>query len=1001
MKNQTGFTLIEVIVTLILVGILASMAGMGIVSGVQGYLFAKDNAAISQKAQAAMARLNRTFTEVLDITTANPTRVTYKRLINDAKVEETLFLDDKDQTLRIADGGTMAGGDILVDNVASLKLSFKQGNDDWKTSDPFNLLSSITVELTQKRPDGGSDVSFTTAVTPRNNGNLGGEAPPSKPPLDKCFVATAAFGHANHPMVIVLKEFRDRYLLTWSGGRTLVRLYYDKGPLLADQIRGNAWACILTQALLMPFVGVAFLILHAVIAVPVVIGLFWAGMGFSPRFFSTGRRGVLALPRSQKGGVLIGLIVTMVIFGFIGAAMISLTNTSTFSQIGGHTSQKAYYLAEAGMRYAASEFLAATDEIAKDDVLEALNDETFTMGDDGEFRLKVFPYYFTTGTDPKGTKTLKAKFPGSVPAGISIPTTDGYLKIRNETAPRQYSSYTLNKSNITFTMVNTLPSYTENSNVLFVGQAKAGTLSRNANLTLSSGSGAFPLINGTFTIGTSASLKGSTNDVYVYESRSGDILENVRLSKDINENFPSLTVPANAFITSMKFVRLDSTGTFSQGTPLEATRNISYSLPIGWVSGEGDGKKAEFIDTFEDLSHWWTGSGEAGKHEIKTVDGSKALAVTGTSSPAWDLFGWYERASLLTLNWGSTEADLNQSWALSDYLLSYDTQVKIRVNGQNYYMAGLVFRVDTGGNMYGVSFLRANRGVGFLGIDNDRIPDEFCPAVSGPMIVLWQDTSSGRKWLAYKELSTTDGVVDSNGRLIDWSTLLVRVIEADTLEFDTGKAEFRYRDTVTGALSGATAKVNGTPILTSGTWAGGDAKGWLTVTNVTKNGTIIKFVSGENLLVNGVAARYTGSSRQKDNYIRVYFGNLLANGSGGNTNPLDRHRNKNSRITTTRELNWPVDDVSDWDSTNDAFTLVQWNDDMQLDAGNARLGKGRELNAVIRTNALTTPDTGLFTRPEVGLDTFGSSSTSVYFDDFGIQTPAPGQTQGFLPGIQQ
>ena len=633
MKNQKGFTLIEVIVTLILVGIMASMAGMGIVSGVQGYLFAKDNAAISQKAQAAMARLNRTFTEVLDITTVetNPTRVTYNRLINGVNTEETLYLDATDQTLKIAVGGNPAGGDRLVDHVASLGLSFFRGTAAWNTSHAFNLLSSITVNLTLTRPAGGSDVSFTTAVTPRNNGNLGGDVPPTAPPdlsAGGCFVTTAAFGHENHPMVSVFKEFRDRCLLTWSGGRTLVRLYYTDGPFLADQICGNTWACIFTQALLLPFAGLAFLMLHALIAVPVAIGLFWAAMVFSPRFFPACHRRIWVTPRNQKGGVLIGLIVTMVIFGFIGAAMISLTNTATFSQLGANTSQRAYYLAEAGMRFAASEFRDAPDATAKDNTLEALNSNTFSMGGDGQFHLDIYPYYFITRTDPNGDSTLLAKFPGSVPADISIPST-GFLKIRSESTPREYTSRTLSGSDIAFAMATPLPSYPVGTGVLSVGKAQAGNLSRNGSLSLSSGSGLFPLINGTFTIGTAASTTGATADAYVYERRNGSVLENVRLSRDKTASF-TISVPTNANVTLAKFVDLKSQGIFGLGTPLAAERTVSYSVPIASEAGGGNQtEKEKFFDSFDnDLDHWFTGSGQLGDHvRSQSQGGNNALKV--------------------------------------------------------------------------------------------------------------------------------------------------------------------------------------------------------------------------------------------------------------------------------------------------------------------------------------------------------------------------------------
>ena len=57
MSGQKGFTMIEVIVSLVLIGILAAMAGFGLVKITQGYLFARQNTETVQKVQIAMARI--------------------------------------------------------------------------------------------------------------------------------------------------------------------------------------------------------------------------------------------------------------------------------------------------------------------------------------------------------------------------------------------------------------------------------------------------------------------------------------------------------------------------------------------------------------------------------------------------------------------------------------------------------------------------------------------------------------------------------------------------------------------------------------------------------------------------------------------------------------------------------------------------------------------------------------------------------------------------------
>ena len=55
--NKKGFTLIEVVTSMVLIGILALVAGFGLVKVSQGYLFARQNSETVQKAQIAMARI--------------------------------------------------------------------------------------------------------------------------------------------------------------------------------------------------------------------------------------------------------------------------------------------------------------------------------------------------------------------------------------------------------------------------------------------------------------------------------------------------------------------------------------------------------------------------------------------------------------------------------------------------------------------------------------------------------------------------------------------------------------------------------------------------------------------------------------------------------------------------------------------------------------------------------------------------------------------------------
>jgi hypothetical protein len=77
-----------------------------------------------------------------------------------------------------------------------------------------------------------------------------------------CFIATAAFGSYMEGRVVILREFRDQYLLTNKAGRALVSCYYRHSPSLADTIQESELLKSLTRIVLMPVIGISYIMLH-------------------------------------------------------------------------------------------------------------------------------------------------------------------------------------------------------------------------------------------------------------------------------------------------------------------------------------------------------------------------------------------------------------------------------------------------------------------------------------------------------------------------------------------------------------------------------------------------------------------------------------------------------------------------------------------------------------------------------------------------------------------
>lgn len=88
-----------------------------------------------------------------------------------------------------------------------------------------------------------------------------------------CFIATAAYGSYLHPHVRLLRDFRDRWLVTNAPGRAFVALYYRISPPLADVIARHDSLGLLVRLLLTPLV----LVLAYPLAASVSFGLALTG----------------------------------------------------------------------------------------------------------------------------------------------------------------------------------------------------------------------------------------------------------------------------------------------------------------------------------------------------------------------------------------------------------------------------------------------------------------------------------------------------------------------------------------------------------------------------------------------------------------------------------------------------------------------------------------------------------------------------------------------------
>lgn len=175
LKKESGFTLVEIIVSLILAGIMVAAVGMGIVSFTKGLMLAKESSHMAQKSQLAMARLNRELMEITDIAAKDDTQpdphIIYDNISGRHAIAKDgsiikMFFDLPPGTTALPTTGDYT----LIDNIDSFELKYyKDYQADPKVNwvlgtDGIEELTAIKIEFYLNGVAG----NFETIVFPRN-----------------------------------------------------------------------------------------------------------------------------------------------------------------------------------------------------------------------------------------------------------------------------------------------------------------------------------------------------------------------------------------------------------------------------------------------------------------------------------------------------------------------------------------------------------------------------------------------------------------------------------------------------------------------------------------------------------------------------------------------------------------------------------------------------------------------------------------------------------------
>ena len=176
-RSESGFTLIEAIVALILAGIMAAVAGIGLVYVVQGYLFTRANAATLQKGQIAMSRITLELKNISLVSSpSTSTSITFYSYKSDptdpsiaTKSKRSIRLSEDGKNIEITED--LEADSLpytLTDQIeANTGLEFKYYEKDLTTECYPPSAKVILVKLRLVGAD-GSIMELVDRVTPRN-----------------------------------------------------------------------------------------------------------------------------------------------------------------------------------------------------------------------------------------------------------------------------------------------------------------------------------------------------------------------------------------------------------------------------------------------------------------------------------------------------------------------------------------------------------------------------------------------------------------------------------------------------------------------------------------------------------------------------------------------------------------------------------------------------------------------------------------------------------------
>lgn len=170
MKSEQGFSLLELIAVLVILGLVGAAGTMGFVEAVRGFIFANDTINVAEKASVALNRLTTEITHMnyvdgtgFDVASSSSSGITFDAIYGKGGLGETNIAI----TYNSSAEQLLLNNQVLCDDVTNFSLGYLDAYDD---ATPATSLSATTrmVQVTLViTGNSGIPKTFVTRVVPK------------------------------------------------------------------------------------------------------------------------------------------------------------------------------------------------------------------------------------------------------------------------------------------------------------------------------------------------------------------------------------------------------------------------------------------------------------------------------------------------------------------------------------------------------------------------------------------------------------------------------------------------------------------------------------------------------------------------------------------------------------------------------------------------------------------------------------------------------------------